>query len=157
MKWVAKQEAQRKAEEEWKKAEEEAKRVAEVEAKRQAKEEAKKRAEFQAQWQAKSERKAKEKAKAKAAAKAMRVWIAQNAAQGAKPKPKVHGMELFSFFILPICSFDFSNIGQPASTCPMRRSRDGTPHVTDARRAVTARAASYLTTLALQHANGAKK
>ncbi|KIM50262.1 hypothetical protein SCLCIDRAFT_34463 [Scleroderma citrinum Foug A] len=80
MKWAAKQEAQRKAEEEQKKAEEEAKK--------KAKEDAQKRAEFQAWWQAELERKAKEKAEAKAAAKAMRAHIAQNAAQGTKPKPK---------------------------------------------------------------------
>ena len=156
MKQAAEQEAQRKAKEERKKAKERAKRVAEEEAKRlaeeakkKAEEEAQKRAEFQAQWQATLERKVKEKAKAKVVAKVMRAWIAQNAVQGTKPKPKVCGMELFSSFLLLTYSFDFSNVGQPASVCPTRKYRGGTPHVTDARRVVTARAASYLTMLTL--------
>ena len=114
MKWVAEQEAQRKAKEERKQAKEEAKRVAEEEAKRLAEEEAKKkaeedaqkRAEFQAQWKADSERKAREKAEAKVVVEAMRAQIAQKAGQGKKPKPKVRGMELFSSYFLLACSFD---------------------------------------------------
>ena len=102
-------------------------------------------------WKADSERKAREKAEAKAVAEAMRAQIAQKAGQGEKPKPKpkpkVRGMELFSSFLLLIYSFNFSNVGQPVSVCPMRKSRGGTPHVTDARRAATARAASCPTTL----------
>ena len=108
MKWVAKQEAQRKAKEKRKKAKEETKRVAEEEARRLAEEDAQKRAEFQVQWQANSERKAREKAEAKAAMEAMRVLIVQKVGQGKKPKPKpkVHGMELFSSYFLLTCSFN---------------------------------------------------
>ena len=106
MKRVAKQEAQKKAKEERKKAKEEAKRAAEEEARRLAEKEAKKRAEFQARWQANSERKAREKAEEKAAAEAMRAQIVQKAGQGEKPKPKVHGMELFSSYFLLTCSFN---------------------------------------------------
>ncbi|KIM58097.1 hypothetical protein SCLCIDRAFT_28377 [Scleroderma citrinum Foug A] len=87
MKWVAEQEAQRKAEER-KKAEEEAKRVAKEEAKKKAEEDAQKRAEFQARWQADMERKAREKAEAKVASKAMKACIVEKAVQGEKPKPK---------------------------------------------------------------------
>ena len=167
MKWAAEQEVQRKAEEERKQAEEEAKRAAEEEAKRLAEEEAKKkaeedaqkRAEFQAQWKADLERKAREKAEAKAAAEVMRVQIAQKAGQGKKPKPKpkVHGMELFSSFLLLIYSFNFSNVGQPVSARPTRKSRGGTPHATNAGRVATARAASCPTTLAPQRANNARR
>ena len=157
MKWAAEQEAQRKAKEERKKAEEEAKRVAEEEVKRLAKEDAQKRAEFQVRWQADMERKAREKAEAKAASEVMKARIAQKAAQGEKPKPKVCGMELFSSFILLTYSFDFSNVGQPASVCPMRKSRGGTPCATDARRAVTARHAPCPTTHGHQPAIGVKK
>ena len=89
-------------------AEEEARRLAEEEAKKKAEEDAQKRAEFQAQWQANSERKAREKAEAKAATEAMRALIAQKAGQGKKPKPKpkVHGMELFSSYFLLTYSSD---------------------------------------------------
>ncbi|KIM62635.1 hypothetical protein SCLCIDRAFT_24927 [Scleroderma citrinum Foug A] len=98
LEWAAEQEAQRKAKEERKKAKEEAKRVAKEEAKRLAEEEAKKKAEedtqkrakFQARWQADMERKVREKAEAKAASEVMKAHIAQKAAQGEKPKPKVH-------------------------------------------------------------------
>ena len=121
MKQAAEQEAQRKAEEE--------------EARRKAEEDAQKRAKFQAQWQADMERKAREKAEAKAAAEAMRAHIVQKVVQGKKPKPKVHGMELFSSFLLLTYSFDSSNVRQPANMPPTRRSRGGTPRVTDARRA----------------------
>ena len=108
MKRVAKQEAQRKAKEESRKAEEEAKRVAEEEARKLAEEEAKKkakedsqkRAKFQVRWKADSERKAREKAEAKVAVEVMRAQIAQKVGQGEKPKPKpkVHGMKLFSSY-----------------------------------------------------------
>ena len=149
MKQVAEQEAQRKAEEEAKRAaKEEAKRLAEEEAKKKAEEDAQKRAKFQARWQADSERKAREKAEAKAASEAMKAHIAQKVAQGKKPKPKVRGMELFSSFLLLTYSFNFSNVGQPVSARPMRKSRGGTPRVTNAGRAVTARAVSCPTTLA---------
>ena len=117
MKQVAEQEAQRKAEDERRKAEEEAKRVAEEEvrklaeeeAKKKAEEDAQKRAKFQAQWKANLERKAREKAEAKAAAEVMRVQIAQKAGQGKKPKPKpkVHGMELFSSYFFINLFFQF--------------------------------------------------
>ena len=165
MKRVAEQEAQRKANEERKKAKEEAKRVAEEEAKRltekeakkKVEEEAQKRAKFQVWWQAESERKAKEKAEAKAAGKAMKAWIAQNAVQGVKPKPKVCGMELVSSFLLLIYSSDFSNVGQPVSAHPTRRSRGGTPHVTNAGRVATARAASCPTTHTCQRVPGARR
>ena len=108
MKRAAEQEAQKKAEEEAKRAaEEEARRLAKEEAKKKAKEDAQKRAEFQAWWQTDLERKAREKAEAKAV-EAMRVQIAQKAGQGKKPKPKpkVHGMELFSSYFLLTCSFN---------------------------------------------------
>ena len=72
------------------------------EVRRLAKKKAQKRAKFQAQWQAESEKRAREKAKAKAVVKAMRVQIVQNVVQGAKLKPKVHGMELLSSFLLLI-------------------------------------------------------
>ena len=115
MKQVAKQEAQRKAEEERRKAEEEAKRAAEEEARKLAKEKAKKKAEedaqkrakFQAWWKADLERKVREKAKAKVVAKVMRAQIAQKAGQGKKPKPKVHGMELFSSYFFTNLFFRF--------------------------------------------------
>ena len=145
MKRAAEQEAQRKAKEERKKAKEEAKRVAKEEAKKKAEEDAQKRAEFQAWWQANMERKAREKAEVKAVSEVMKVHIVQKVAQGKKPKPKVRGMELFSSFILLTYSFNFSNVGQPASVHPMRKSRGGTPHVTNARRAATARHAPCLT------------
>ena len=90
----------------------------------------------------------REKAKVKVATEAMKACIVQKAAQGEKPKPKVRGMELFSSFLLLTYSFNFSNIGRPVSTCPTRKSRGGTPHVTNAGRAATARAASCPTTLA---------
>ena len=126
-------------------AKEEAKRLAKEEAKKKGEEDAKKRAEFQAQWQANMERKVREKAEAKAASEAMKARIAQKVVQGKKPKLKVHDMELFSSFILLTYSFNFSNVGQPASVHPMRKSRGGTPHVTNARRAATARHAPCLT------------
>ena len=129
-------------------------RLAEEEAKKKAKEEAQKRAKF---WQAKSERKAKEKAEAKAVAEVMRAHIAQNAVQGAKPKPKVHGMELFSSVLLLIYSFDFSNVGQPASMCPTRKSRGGPPCATDAERVATARCVSCPTMRACRRAIGARR
>ena len=132
-------------------------RLAEEEAKKKAKEEAQKRAKFQVWWQAKSERKAKQKAEAKAVAEVMRAHIAQNAVQGAKPKPKVHGMELFSSILLLIYSFDFSNVGQPASMCPTRKSRGGTPCATDAERVATARCVSCLTMRACRRAIGARR
>ena len=128
MKWVAKQEVQRKAEEERRKAEEEAKRVAEEEARKLAKEEAKKkakedaqkRAEFQAWWKANSERKAREKAEVKVAVEAMRAQIAQKAGQDKKPKPKpkVRGMELFSSYFFTNLFFLFlaTSGGQSAHT-----------------------------------------
>ena len=109
MKRAAKQEVQKKAEEEAKRvAEEEVRRLAEEEAKKKAEEDAQKRAKFQAWWKADSERKAREKAEAKAAVEVMRAQIAQKAGQGKKPKPKpkVHGMELFSSYFLLTCSFD---------------------------------------------------
>ena len=83
----------------------------------------------------------REKAEAKATSEAMKARIAQKVAQGEKPKPKVRGMELFSSIILLTYSSDFSNVGQPVSARPTRKSRGGTPHVTDARRAATARRA----------------
>ena len=54
------------------------------------------------------ERKVREKAEAKAVVEAMRGQIAQKAGQGKKPKPKpkVHGMELFSSYFLLTCFFD---------------------------------------------------
>ena len=116
-------------------AEQEAQRKAEEEARRKAEEDAQKRAEFQAQWQADMERKAREKAEAKAAAEAMRAHIVQKVVQGKKPKPKVHGMELFSSFLLLTYSFDSNTVRQPANVPPTRRSRGGTPCATDARRA----------------------
>ena len=149
MKWAAEQEVQRKAKEERKKAKEEAKKKAE--------EDTQKRAKFQAQWQADTERKAREKAEAKAASKAMKAHIAQKAAQGEKPKPKVHGMELFSSFLLLTYSSDFSNVRQPANMHPTRRSRGGTPCATNAGRAVTARHAPCLTTHRCQPAISVKK
>ncbi|KIM67391.1 hypothetical protein SCLCIDRAFT_21266 [Scleroderma citrinum Foug A] len=136
MKWVAEQEAQRKAEEERKKAKEEAKRVAEEEVRRLAEEDAQKRAEFQVRWQADLERKAREKAEAKVASEAMKVCIAQRVAQGKKPKPKICGMELFSSLLLLTYSLNFSNIGRPVSVHPARRSRGDIPHVTGAGGAV---------------------
>ena len=126
--------------------EQEAQRKAKEEARRKAEEDAQKRAEFQAQWQADMERKVREKAEAKAVAEVMRAHIVQKVVQGKKPKPKVHGMELFSSFLLLTYSLDFSNVGQPANVHPTRRSRGGTPHATDARRAVTARRVPCLTT-----------
>ena len=165
MKQAAEQEVQKKAEEERKKAkeeakraaEEEARRLAEEEAKKKAKEDAQKRAEFQARWQADLERKAREKAEAKVVTEVMKAHIVQKAAQGEKPKPKVHGMELFSSFLLLAYSFNFSNIGRPVSARPTRKSRGGTPRVTNARRAATARAASCPTMLAPQCANNARR
>ena len=145
---MAEQEAQKKTEEERKKAEEEAKRAAEEKVRRLAKEDAQKRAEFQARWQADSERKAREKAEAKAVSEAMKACIAQKAAQGEKLKPKVHGMELFSSFLLLIYSFNFSNVGWPVSMRPTRKSRGGTPCATNAGRVATARAVSCRTMLA---------
>ena len=127
MKQAAEQEAQRKAEEVWKKAKEEAKRVAEEEVRRLAKKDAQKRAEFQARWQADTKRKAREKAEAKVVTEAMRAHIAQNAAQGVKPNPKVHGMKLFSSCLLLTCSFEFSNVGGPFSVHPTRKLKGGTP------------------------------
>ena len=88
----------------------------------------------------------REEGQAKTVAKAMRAWIVQKVAQGEKPKLKVRGMELFSSFLLLTYSLDFSNVGQPANVHPTRRSRGGTPHATDARRAVTARRVPCLTT-----------
>ena len=168
MKRAAEQEAQKKAEEERKKAEEEAKRVAEEEAMRLAKEEAKKkakedaqkRAKFQVWWKADSERKVREKAEAKAAAEAMRAQIVQKVGQGEKPKPKpkVHGMELFSSYFLLTCFFSiFSNVGWPVSARPTRKSRGGTPRATDAGRAATARAVPCLIMLIPRHANDARR
>ena len=168
MKRVTEQEAQKKAEEERKKAKEEAKRVAEEEARRLAEEEAKKKAEeetqkrakFQVGWKADLERKAREKAEAKAAAEAMRAQIAQKAGQGEKPKPKpkVHGMELFSSYFLLTCFFSiFSNIGRPVSARSTRKSRGGTPHATDARRVATARAVPCLIMLVPRCANDARR
>ena len=117
MKWAAEQEAQRKAEQERRKAEEEAKRaaeeearkLAEEEAKKKAKEDAQKRAEFQVWWKADSERKVREKAKVKVVAEVMRAQIVQKAGQGEKPKPKpkVHGMELFSSYFFTNLFFRF--------------------------------------------------
>ena len=94
MKWAAEQEVQRKAEEE---------------AKKKAKEDAQKRAEFQARWKADSERKVREKAKVKVVAEAMRAQIVQKAGEGKKPKPKpkVHGMELFSSYFFTNLFFRF--------------------------------------------------
>ena len=130
MKWVAKQEVQRKARE-GRKAEEEAKRVAEEEVRKLAKEEAKKKAEedaqkrakFQVQWKADSERKVREKAKAKVAAEAMRAQIVQKAGQGEKPKPKpkpkVHGMELFSSYFFTNLFFQFLAISGGQLACAL--------------------------------------
>ena len=81
----------------------------------------------------------REEGQAKMAAKAMRAWIVQKVAQGEKPKLKVRGMELFSSFLLLTYFFNFSNIGQPVSMHPTRKSRGGTPCATDAGRVVTAR------------------
>ena len=120
-------------------------------------EDAQKRAKFQAQWQADMERKVREKAEAKVASKAMKARIVQKAAQGEKPKPKVHGMELFSSFLLLTYSSDFSNVGQPANTRPTRRSRGGTPCATDAIRAATARHAPCMTTHGCRPAISVKK
>ena len=131
------QEVQRKAKEERKKAEEEAKKKAE--------EDTQKRAEFQVWRQANTERKVREKAEVKAVSKVMKAHIVQKAAQGEKPKPKVCGMELFSSFHLLTYSSNFSNVRQPVSACPTRKSRGGTPHATNAGRVATARRAPCLT------------
>ena len=166
MKQVAEQEAQRKAEEERRKAKEEAKRaakeevrkLAEEEAKKKAEEDTQKRAEFQAWWQANLERKARKKAEAKAAMEVMRALIVQKAVQGEKPKPKVHGMELFSSCLFTNLIFRFfSNVRQPVSTRLTRKSRGGTPHATGAGRVATARCVPCPTTYARQCAIGARR
>ena len=156
MTWVAKQETQRKAKEERKKVKEEAKRVAKEEVKRKAEEDAQKMAEFQTLWQANMERKARQKAEAKVVAEVMRAHIAQKVVQGKKPKPKVHGMELFSSFLLLTYSFNFSNVGWPVSMCPTRKSRGRTPCATDALQAATARCAPCSTMHRHQPAIGDK-
>ena len=81
--------------------------MAKEEAKKKFEKDAWKRAEFQVWWQVNSERKARENAKVKAVMEVMRALIVQKAAQGEKPKPKVHGMELFSSLLLLIYSFNF--------------------------------------------------
>ena len=88
---------------------EQERRKAEEEAKKKAEEDAQKRAKFQAQWKANLERKAREKAEVKAAAEVMRVQIAQKVGQGKKPKPKpkAHGMELFSSYFFINLFFQF--------------------------------------------------
>ncbi|KIM58667.1 hypothetical protein SCLCIDRAFT_27825 [Scleroderma citrinum Foug A] len=85
MKRAAEQEAQRKAEEEKRKAEEEAKQKAEEEEKQKA-EENKRRAEEE--YRAQAEVKRKQKADAQEATEAFRAKIAQEGAQGAKPRPR---------------------------------------------------------------------
>ena len=81
--------------------------MAKEEAKKKSEKDAWKRAEFQVWWQVNSERKARENAKVKAVMEVMRALIVQKEAQGEKPKPKVHGMELFSSLLLLIYSFNF--------------------------------------------------
>ena len=107
MKRAAEQEAQRKAEEEKHKAEEEAKQKAEEEEKQKT-EENKHRAEEEYRAQAKVKR--KQKADVREATEAFRAKIAQEGAQGTKPR--VHNLSLsyFSFANFPFCFY--SLVGQ---------------------------------------------
>ena len=112
MKRVAKQEAQRKMEEEKHKADEEAKQKAEEE-KQKTKEEEKQKAEenkcrAEEEYRAQAEVKRKQKADAQEATEAFRAKIG---AQGAKPK--VHNLSLsyiFFFANFPFCFY--SLVGQ---------------------------------------------
>ena len=110
MKRVAKQEAQRKVEEEKCKAEEEAKQKAKEE-KQKTKEEEKQKAEenkhrAKEEYRVQAEMKRKQKADAQEATKAFRAKIAQGGAQDAKPK--VRNLSLSFFFSLLTSHFVFT-------------------------------------------------
>ena len=166
MKRVAEQEVQRKVEEEKRKAEEEEKRKAEEEEKRKAEEEAKQKAEeeekqkaeenkrrAEEEYRAQAEVKRKQKADAREATEAFRVKIAQEGAQGVKPRVRNLSLSYFSCANFPFCFY--SLIGQRANTCLTRASKGGIPLATVAGEAATARGVSCPRTRALRHAAGA--
>ena len=158
MKRAAKQEAQRKAEEEKHKAEEEAKQKAEEEKQKTEEEEKQKakenkcRAEEEYRVQAKVKR--KQKADTQEATEAFRAKIAQGGAQGVRPKVCNLSLSFFLFFAnFPFCFY--SLVGQQANACLMRASKGNIPLATIAGGAVTARGVSCPWTRALRHAAGA--
>ena len=137
MKRAAEQEAQRKAEEEKRKAEEEAKQKAEEEEKQKA-EENKCRAEEECKAQAEVKR--KQKADVREATEAFRAKIAQEGAQGVKPRVRNLSLSYFSCANFPFCFY--SLVGQRANACLTRASKGGIPLATVAGEAATARGVS---------------
>ena len=151
MKRAAEQEAQRKAEEEKHKAEEEAKQKAEEEEKKQKAKENKRRAEEE--YRAQAEVKRKQKANVREATKAFRAKIAQEGAQGMKPRVRNLSLSYFSCANFLFCFY--SLVGQRANACLTRASKGGIPLATIAGEAATARGVSCPRPRALRHVAGA--